>query len=148
MDAGSLGPDIQTKSTTTLSDLLSLCTGRALKKPASQLMFAPDNQSDCAESNDMSVNNQTWHDTQSDMPNSHILNSALTKEKSSVQNLGTTVNKVEDSNPKKVDYIDEKLYLLFVSLRFSLRRFPVVLTMFCIALLICCLQLSLYMNFC
>ncbi|XP_076225750.1 BIR repeat containing ubiquitin-conjugating enzyme isoform X2 [Nomia melanderi] len=101
LDAGSLGPDVQTKSTTTLSDLLSLCTGRALKKPASQLMFAPDNQSDCAESNDMSVNNQTWHDTQSDMPNSHILNSALTKEKSSVQNLGTTVNKVEDSNPKK-----------------------------------------------
>nr|XP_033324348.1 baculoviral IAP repeat-containing protein 6 [Megalopta genalis] len=103
LDAGSLGPDVQAKSTPILSDLLSLCTGRALKKPASQLMFTPDNQSDCAEANDMSVNNQTWHDTQSDMPNSHILNSALTKEKSSIQNLGTTLNNVEDSNSKKRD---------------------------------------------
>ncbi|XP_076283788.1 BIR repeat containing ubiquitin-conjugating enzyme isoform X2 [Lasioglossum baleicum] len=101
LDAGSLGPDVQAKSTPKLSDLLSLCTGRALKKPASQLMFTPDLQSDCAEANDMSVNNQTWHDTQTDMPNSHILNSALTKEKSPVQNLGTTLNKVEDSNSKK-----------------------------------------------
>ncbi|XP_076233643.1 BIR repeat containing ubiquitin-conjugating enzyme [Calliopsis andreniformis] len=101
LDAGSLGPDVQTKSTPILSDLLSLCTGRALKKPAPQLIFTPDDQSDCDEANDMSVNNQTWHSTQNDMPNSHILSSTVTKEKSSVQNIGTTVNKVEDSNPKK-----------------------------------------------
>ncbi|XP_015440195.1 PREDICTED: baculoviral IAP repeat-containing protein 6 [Dufourea novaeangliae] len=101
LDAGSLGPDVQAKSTPILSDLLSLCTGRAIKKPAPQLIFTPDNQSDCDEANDMSVNNQAWHDTQSDMPNSHILSSTLTKDKSSAQNLGTTVNKVEDSNPKK-----------------------------------------------
>lgn len=124
MDAGSLGPDVQAKSTPILSDLLSLYTGRALKKPAPQLIFTPDNQSDCDEADDMSVNNQTWHDTQSDMPNSHILSSTVTKEKSSVQNLSTTINKVEDSNPKKVDYIDEKLH--YFSFCFSVRRFPVV----------------------
>lgn len=106
MDAGSLGPDVQTycKSTPILSDLLSLCTGRMLKKPAPQLIFTLDDQSDCDEANDMPVNNQTWHNTHNDMPNSHILNSTVTKEKSSVQSISTTVNKVEDSNPKKVDY--------------------------------------------
>lgn len=103
MDAGSVGPDVQAKSTPILSDLLSLCTGRALKKPTPQLIFTPDDQSDCDEANDMSANNQTWHNTQNDMPNSHILSSTVMKEKSSVQSIGTTVNKVEDSNPKKVD---------------------------------------------
>ncbi|XP_054010480.1 baculoviral IAP repeat-containing protein 6 isoform X1 [Hylaeus anthracinus] len=105
LDAGSLGSDVQAKSTPILSDLLSLCTGRTLKKPVPQLIFTPDNQSDCDETNDMSVSNQTWHDTQSDMPNSHILSSTVTKEKSSVQNLSTTVNRVEDSNSKKRDDI-------------------------------------------
>ncbi|XP_076667240.1 BIR repeat containing ubiquitin-conjugating enzyme isoform X2 [Andrena cerasifolii] len=101
LDAGSVGPDVQAKSTPILSDLLSLCTGRALKKPTPQLIFTPDDQSDCDEANDMSANNQTWHNTQNDMPNSHILSSTVMKEKSSVQSIGTTVNKVEDSNPKK-----------------------------------------------
>lgn len=111
MDAGSLGADIQAKPTPMLSDLLSLCTGRMLKKPAPQLIFTPDDQSDCDEANDMPINNQTWHNTQNDMPTSRILSSTVTKEKSSVQNINTTVqNKIEDSNSKKVDYIDEKLH--------------------------------------
>ncbi|CAK9813280.1 Baculoviral IAP repeat-containing protein 6 [Anthophora quadrimaculata] len=97
LGAGLLG----SKSTPMLSDLLSLCTGRMLKKPAPQLLFTPDDQSDCDEANDMSVNNQTWHNAQSDMPNSHILSSTVTKEKSSVQNINATVNKVEGNNPKK-----------------------------------------------
>ncbi|XP_076756528.1 BIR repeat containing ubiquitin-conjugating enzyme isoform X2 [Xylocopa sonorina] len=101
LDAGSLGADVQAKPTPILSDLLSLCTGRILKKPAPQLIFTPDDQSDCDEANDMSVNNQTWHNTQNDMPNSRILSSTVTKEKSSVQNINTTVNKVEDNNSKK-----------------------------------------------
>ncbi|XP_043255701.1 baculoviral IAP repeat-containing protein 6 [Colletes gigas] len=101
LDAGSLGPDVQAKSTPILSDLLSLCRG-ALKKPAPQLIFTPDNQSDCDETNDMSVSNQTW---QRDIFNSCVLSSIVTKEKSSIQNLGTTVNKVEDSNLKKRDDI-------------------------------------------
>ncbi|KAK9296171.1 hypothetical protein QLX08_009734 [Tetragonisca angustula] len=101
LDAGSLGADVQAKSTPMLSDLLSLCTGRMLKKPAPQLIFTPDDQSDCDEANDMPINNQTWHNTQNDMPTSRILSSTVTKEKSSVQNINATINKVEDSNYKK-----------------------------------------------
>lgn len=116
MDAGSLGADVQAKPTPMLSDLLSLCTGRMLKNPAPQLIFTPDDQSDCDEANDMPINNQTWHNTQNDMPTSCILSSTVTKEKSSVQNINTTINKVEDSNSKKVDYIDEKLHFFFLLL--------------------------------
>ncbi|XP_050487172.1 baculoviral IAP repeat-containing protein 6 isoform X2 [Bombus huntii] len=101
LDAGSLGADVQAKPTPMLSDLLSLCTGRMLKNPAPQLIFTPDDQSDCDEANDMPINNQTWHNTQNDMPTSRILSSTVTKEKSSVQNINTTINKVEDSNSKK-----------------------------------------------
>ncbi|XP_032684948.1 baculoviral IAP repeat-containing protein 6 isoform X6 [Odontomachus brunneus] len=101
LDAGSLGPDVQTKSSATLSDLLSMYTGRVLKKPSSQLLLTPDEQSDYDEANDTSVDNQTWHNTQNNMPSSHILSSIITKEKSSVQNLDTAIKKVEEGNLKK-----------------------------------------------
>lgn len=114
MDAGSLGPDVQAKSTPTLSDLLSMYTGRVLKKPSSQLLLTPDEQSDCDEANSMSGDNQTWHSTQNNMPSSHILSSIVTKEKSTVQNLDTAINKVEEGNPKKVDYIDEDTHHFFL----------------------------------
>ncbi|XP_017761383.1 PREDICTED: baculoviral IAP repeat-containing protein 6 [Eufriesea mexicana] len=100
LDAGSLGADVQAKPTPMLSDLFSLCTGRMLKKPAPQVIFIP-NQLECDEVTDMLINNQTWHNTQNDMPTSHILSSTVTKEKSSIPNINTTVNKVEDSNSKK-----------------------------------------------
>ena len=106
MDAGSLGPHVQAKSTATLSDLLSMYTGRVLKKPSAQLLLTPDEQSDYDEANEMSGDNQTWHSTQNNMPSSHILSSIITKEKSCVQSINTAVNKVEEGNPKKVDYID------------------------------------------
>lgn len=80
-------------------------TGRVLKKPSSQLLLTPDEQSDYDEANDTSGDNQTWHSTQNNMPSSHILSSIVTKEKSSVQNIDTAINKVEEGNPKKVDYI-------------------------------------------
>lgn len=107
MDAGSLGPHVQAKSTATLSDLLSMYTGRVLKKPSPQLLLTPDEQSDYDEANEMSGDNQTWHSTQNNMPSSHMLSSIVTKEKSCVQSINTAVNKVEESNPKKVDYIDK-----------------------------------------
>lgn len=107
MDAGSLGPHLQAKSTATLSELLSMYTGRVLKKPSPQLLLTPDEQSDYDEANEMSGDNQTWHSTQNNMPSSHILSSIVTKEKSCVQNINTAVNKVEEGNPKKVDYIDK-----------------------------------------
>lgn len=113
MDAGSLGPDVQAKSTATLSELLSMYTGRVLKKPSSQLLLTPDEQSDCDEANDISGDNQTWHSTQNNMPSSHILSSIVTKEKSSVQNLDTAINKLEEGNFKKVVYIDEDTYRFF-----------------------------------
>lgn len=116
MDAGSLGPDVQAKSTATLSDLLSMYTGRVLKKPSSQLLLTPDEQSDCDEANDTSGDNQTWHSTQNNMPSSHLLSSIVTKEKSSIQNLDTAINKLEESNFKKVDYIDEDTHAPFFSL--------------------------------
>lgn len=113
MDAGSLGPDVQTKPTSTLSDLRRVYTGRVLKKPIPQLLLTSDEQSDCDEANDTSGDNQTtWHSTQSDIPNSHVLNSTISKEKSSVQSINSAVNKVEDSNSKKVDCIDENLHFL------------------------------------
>ncbi|KAL6430648.1 hypothetical protein ACFW04_006912 [Cataglyphis niger] len=101
LDAGSLGPHVQAKSTATLSDLLSMYTGRMLKKPSPQLLLTPDEQSDCDEANDISGDNQTWHNTQNNMPSSHMLSSIVTKEKSCVQNIDTAVNKIEDDNPKK-----------------------------------------------
>ncbi|EFN66625.1 Baculoviral IAP repeat-containing protein 6 [Camponotus floridanus] len=101
LDAGSLGPHVQAKSTATLSDLLSMYTGRVLKKPSPQLLLTPDEQSDCDEANDISGDNQTWHNTQNNMPSSHMLSSIVTKEKSCVQNINTAVNKIEDDNPKK-----------------------------------------------
>lgn len=105
MDAGSLGPHVQAKSTATLSDLLSMYKGRVLKKSTS-LSLTPDEQSDYDEANEMSGDNQTaWHSTQNNMPSSHILSSIVTKEKSCVQSINTAV-KVEEGNPKKVDYID------------------------------------------
>lgn len=104
MDAGSLGPHVQAKSTATLSDLLSMYTGRVLKKPSTQLLLTPDEQSDCDEANDASGNSQTWHNMQSNMPSSHVLNSIVTKEKSSAQNISTAVNKVKESNLKKVNF--------------------------------------------
>lgn len=119
MDAGSLGPDVQAKSTATLSDLLSMYTGRVLKKPSPTLLLTLDEQSDCdCEANDMSGDNQIWHNAQNNMPNSHILSSIITKEKSSVENIIPAINKFEESNPKKVDYIDEDTYH-FLSLIFS-----------------------------
>lgn len=118
MDAGSLGPHVQAKSTATLSDLLSMYTGRVLKKPSAQLLLTPDEQSDYDEANEMSGDNQTWHSTQNNMPSSHILSSIITKEKSCLQNINTAVNKVEEGNPKKVDYIDKThapfLFFLFL----------------------------------
>ncbi|XP_035734374.1 baculoviral IAP repeat-containing protein 6-like isoform X2 [Vespa mandarinia] len=101
LDAGSLGPDVQTKPTSTLNDLRRVYTGRVLKKPIPQLLLTSDEQSDCDEANDTSGDNQTWHSTQSDIPNSHVLNSTISKEKSSVQSINSAVNKVEDSNSKK-----------------------------------------------
>lgn len=109
MDAGSLGPHVQAKSTATFSDLQCMYTGR-VKKSFSQLFL--DEQSDCDEAIDMSGDNQTWHSAESNMPsrmlsffNDKLSERKVTKEKSSVQNVNTAVNKVEESNPKKVDYI-------------------------------------------
>jgi len=112
LDAGSLGPHVQAKSPVTLSELLSMYTGR--KKPSPQLLLTPDEQSDYDEANEMSGDNQTWHSTQNNMPSSHILSSIVTKEKSCVQSINTAVNKVEEGNPKKVDYIDEDTHTTFI----------------------------------
>jgi len=148
LDAGSLGPHVQAKSTATLSDLLSMYTGRVLKKPSPQLLLTPDEQSDCDEANDISGDNQTWHNTQNNMPSSHMLSSIVTKEKSCVQNINTAVNKIEDDNPKKVDYIDEKethttIFFSFLFFFFLFFLIPVLESsntlFFCrlLALLIC-----------
>ncbi|XP_011349517.2 baculoviral IAP repeat-containing protein 6 isoform X2 [Ooceraea biroi] len=100
LDAGLLGLDVQTKSTATIGDLLSMYTGRVLNKPSPQLLLTPDEQSDCDEANDMSNDNQAWHSSQNNMPTSYILNS-IAKEKSSVQNINIAVNKAEEGNSKK-----------------------------------------------
>lgn len=79
-------------------------TGRVLKKPSPQLLLTPDEQSDYDEANEMSSGCQTaWQSVQNKMPSSHILSSIVTKEKSCIQSINTAVNKVEESNPKKVD---------------------------------------------
>lgn len=116
MDAGSLGPHVQAKSTATLSDLLSMYKGRVLKKSSPQLLLTPDEQSDYDEANEMSGDNQTWHSTQNNMPSSHIL-SSIVKEKSCVQSINTAV-KVEEGNPKKVDYIDRDTRTILIFLLF------------------------------
>jgi len=108
LDAGLLGLDVQAKSTATIGDLLSMYTGRVLNKPSPQLLLTPDEQSDCDEANDISNDNHNWHNSQNSMPTSHILNS-ITKEKP-VQNINIAVNKAEEGNSKKVDYINEHTY--------------------------------------
>lgn len=97
-------------------------TGRVLKKPSTQLLLTPDEQSDCDEANDASGNSQTSHNTQNNMPSSHVLSSIVTKEKSSAQNINTAVNKVEESNPKKVDFVDENMHYI-LSFSFFFFRF-------------------------
>jgi len=106
-----LGLDVQAKSTATIGDLLSMYTGRVLNKPSPQLLLTPDEQSDCDEANDISNDNHSWHNSQNNMPTSHILNS-ITKEKSSVQDINIAVNKAEEGNSKKVDYINEHLRII------------------------------------
>lgn len=106
MDAGSLGPDVPAKVRTKLSDLLSQCTAELTKKPAAQLSITPDDQSDSDEANNMTGDNQIWHSEQNDTPNSHALTSStVTKEKSSVTNIGACGHKVEDNSIKKVDFV-------------------------------------------
>jgi len=90
--------------------------GRVLKKSTS-LSLTPDEQSDYDEANEMSGDNQTWHSTQNNMPSSHILSSIVTKEKSCVQSINTAV-KVEEGNPKKVDYIDRDTRTILIFLFF------------------------------
>ncbi|KAL0100417.1 hypothetical protein PUN28_019635 [Cardiocondyla obscurior] len=101
LDAGSLGPHVQAKSTATLSDLLRIYTGGVLKKPSPQLLLTPDEQSDYDEANEMSGDSQTaWHSIQNKLPSSLVLTPIVTK-KTCVQSINTAVNKIEESNSKK-----------------------------------------------
>lgn len=95
MDTGSV-LDVQTKSTSILNNFLSLRSGQILKKPSTQLLFTPDEQSDCDDTHD-----QIWLNSQKTNP--HTFNSILNKDKSPVKRIDSSINKIEDNHPKKVD---------------------------------------------
>ena len=99
MDAGSLGPDLQAKLTTLYGDLMSHCKAELTKKPTVHLSLTPDDRSNSDEVS-MPAENQYWHMLQND--NSHMLDSAITKEKSFGTNIGTSMSKNEDNSAKKV----------------------------------------------
>ena len=101
MDAGSLGPDLQAKLTTLYGDLISHCKAEMTKKPTVHLSLTPDDRS-IGDEVSMPDEAQYWHILQND--NSHMLDSAISKEKSSGTNIGTSTSKNEDNSAKKVAF--------------------------------------------
>ncbi|XP_033217381.1 baculoviral IAP repeat-containing protein 6 isoform X2 [Belonocnema kinseyi] len=103
LDAGSLGPDLQAKLTTLYGDLISHCKAEMTKKPTVHLSLTPDDRS-ISDEVSMPDEAQYWHILQND--SSQMLDSAISKEKSSGTNIGTSTSKNEDNSAKKRDDIN------------------------------------------